>query len=139
MEEKDQTFTAEQVLGIAFTAAGAATGPLLRDHPHYVFPSERVSAAVADVVREHGIDPEDHQGYVVPPLPVDVDDAVHKTTIAAYLDSTIRYWRRVRDGQEPPPNDDVTHAVAVAYVDAYQSARSSLLGSTLEVETAVGG
>ena len=36
--------------GLVYEAAGAATRPLLEDHPHYVFPSERVSEAVQYVI-----------------------------------------------------------------------------------------
>ena len=39
---------------LVFEAAGAATGPLLEDNPNYTFPSERVSARVMNVMKEHG-------------------------------------------------------------------------------------
>ena len=40
---------------IIFQAAGAATMPLLMDHPDYVFPSERVTEAVNKVLATFGI------------------------------------------------------------------------------------
>ncbi len=40
---------------IIFQAAGAATAPLLEDHPKYVFPSERVKEAVENVCESFGI------------------------------------------------------------------------------------
>lgn len=61
-------------------------------------------------------------------------DMLAATAIAAYLDPTIRYWRRVRDGQEAPPEGmEGNSGLAVAYVDAFQSARVSILGSTLDI------
>lgn len=59
----EQFLTNKQVAQIAFEAAGAATAPLLQDHPHYVFPSERVSAGVDRVLLEHGIDVTHLEGY----------------------------------------------------------------------------
>ena len=44
----------EKVREIVYQAAGAATRPLLEDHPNYVFPSERVSEAVGYVCRSSG-------------------------------------------------------------------------------------
>lgn len=46
------TMTQEELLGLVFEAAGAATGPLMRDHPDYVFPSEEVAEAVTRVIEE---------------------------------------------------------------------------------------
>lgn len=40
---------------VAYQAAGAATRPLMEDHPDYVFPSERVSDAVAELLSDFGI------------------------------------------------------------------------------------
>lgn len=40
---------------VAYQAAGAATRPLLEDHPDYVFPSERVADAVAELLKDFGI------------------------------------------------------------------------------------
>jgi hypothetical protein len=40
---------------IIFQAAGAATRPLLEDHPNYVFPSERVVEAIDYVCADFGI------------------------------------------------------------------------------------
>lgn len=57
------TMTTEELCGLVFEAAGAATGPLLEDHPDYVFPSERVSERVALVLLEHGIDVRQVVGY----------------------------------------------------------------------------
>jgi hypothetical protein len=49
------TFKVEDFWRIVFECAGAATGPLLQDHPDYVFPSERVSEAVVNCLATHGI------------------------------------------------------------------------------------
>lgn len=51
------SFRAEEVVTIVYTAAGAATAPLLHDHPGYVFPSERVTEHVNAVLAERGIVP----------------------------------------------------------------------------------
>ena len=40
---------------VAYQAAGAATRPLLEDHPDYVFPAERVRDAVAGLLSDFGI------------------------------------------------------------------------------------
>lgn len=40
---------------VAYQAAGAATRPLLEDHPDYVFPAERVRDAVAELLSDFGI------------------------------------------------------------------------------------
>lgn len=40
---------------VAYQAAGAATRPLMEDHPDYVFPSERVRDAVAELLKDFGI------------------------------------------------------------------------------------
>lgn len=48
-------FSPERVVEIAFQCAGAATRPLLEDHPSYVFPSERVAAAVTYCLADFGI------------------------------------------------------------------------------------
>lgn len=40
---------------LVFVAAGAATAPLLQDHPTYEFPSERVSEGVEHVLDEWGL------------------------------------------------------------------------------------
>jgi hypothetical protein len=61
-----QRWTPEQIARLAFLAGGAATAPLLADHPSYVFPAERVAARIGDVLREHGIEPNDVPGYNVP-------------------------------------------------------------------------
>lgn len=42
---------------VAYQAAGAATRPLLEDHPDYVFPAERVRDAVAALLAEFDIPP----------------------------------------------------------------------------------
>jgi hypothetical protein len=46
---------AEKIRELVFQAAGAATGPLLQDHPDYVFPSDRVAEAVERVCAEFGV------------------------------------------------------------------------------------
>lgn len=48
----ERTFTKEEMVKLAFTAGGAATAPLMHDHPDYVFPSERVMESVMAVLRE---------------------------------------------------------------------------------------
>lgn len=50
----------EKLREIIFQAAGAATGPLLEDHPGYIFPAERVSEAVEEVCKKFGIPKEGH-------------------------------------------------------------------------------
>lgn len=45
----------EKLHEIIFQAAGAATLPLLEDHPGYIFPSERVKEAVEEVCSQFGI------------------------------------------------------------------------------------
>lgn len=58
------TMTREELLGLVYEAAGAATGPLMRDHPDYVFPAEEVSEAVARVIEEKtDIKVSEVQGY----------------------------------------------------------------------------
>lgn len=42
--------TVEKLRELVYQAAGAATVPLLEDHPRYVFPSERVQEAVEHVL-----------------------------------------------------------------------------------------
>lgn len=48
----------EKLREIIFQAAGAATQPLLEDHPDYIFPSDRVAAAVEEVCESFGIPKE---------------------------------------------------------------------------------
>jgi len=48
----------EKLREIIFQAAGAATRPLLEDHPDYVFPSERVIEAIEYVCADFGIPKE---------------------------------------------------------------------------------
>lgn len=48
----------EKLREIIFQASGAATRPLLEDHPDYVFPSERVSEAVEYVCDQFGLGKE---------------------------------------------------------------------------------
>lgn len=48
--------------GLVFECAGAATAPLLQDHPDYVFPSERVAAAVRACMADNGFT-HPPQGY----------------------------------------------------------------------------
>lgn len=45
----------EKLREIIFQTAGAANRPLLEDHPHYIFPSQRVVEAVEDVCEKFGI------------------------------------------------------------------------------------
>lgn len=64
------TMEARDLAELAYTAAGAATGPLLADHPGYVFPSEKVSERVAEAFFEAtGLDVSQIPGYAgVPPV-----------------------------------------------------------------------
>lgn len=48
----------EKLREIIFQAAGAATRPLLEDHPEYIFPSERVNEAIEQVCSDFGISKE---------------------------------------------------------------------------------
>lgn len=58
------TMSEEELLELVFTAAGAATAPLMADHPGYVFPSEQVSGAVVRVIEEKtDITVSDVEGY----------------------------------------------------------------------------
>lgn len=50
----------EKLREIIFQAAGAATRPLLEDHPGYIFPSDRVAEAVEEVCKKFGIPKEGH-------------------------------------------------------------------------------
>lgn len=52
----------EKLREIIFQAAGAATRPLLEDHPDYVFPSDRVTEAVEEICSQFGIPKENHNG-----------------------------------------------------------------------------
>lgn len=53
----------EWLTEVAYQAAGAATRPLMEDHPDYVFPSERVSEAVAELLRDFNIEvPDSYPG-----------------------------------------------------------------------------
>ena len=60
--EEQKRDIGEKVREIVYQAAGAATRPLLEDHPDYVFPSERVSEAVGYVCSEFGIPPYPTEG-----------------------------------------------------------------------------
>lgn len=44
--------TSEQLRELVFQAAGAATAPLMADHPDYEFPSQRVEDAVNSVLKQ---------------------------------------------------------------------------------------
>lgn len=47
---------ADKIREVVFQAAGAATAPLLEDHPDYEFPSERVAANVERVLADFGLE-----------------------------------------------------------------------------------
>lgn len=47
----------EKLHELLFQVAGAATTPLLQDHPDYEFPSERVIAHVNEVLADFGVPP----------------------------------------------------------------------------------
>lgn len=113
----------DQLRELAFQAGGAATGPLMEDHPDYVFPSERVSENVAAVLAEHKprFEPEG-----APSLSVQ--------EVKTYLDESIRFWRGLRAGTvepHPPLTADEAKEKAPQYIDALQSVRVSLLGRQL--------
>jgi hypothetical protein len=56
--------SAEQLAEFAFFTTGAATGPLLRDNPGYVFPSEEVSQLVRECLQSRfGFDVAELEGY----------------------------------------------------------------------------
>lgn len=44
----------DELWRLVFECAGAATRPLLEDHPDYVFPAERVADAVREVMEREG-------------------------------------------------------------------------------------
>jgi hypothetical protein len=79
--------------GLVHEAAGAATAPLMRDHPHYVFPDQEVSEAVRNVLRDHGFD-EPPQGYAngkvsVPVIATAADAERIRDRILEALDSEV--------------------------------------------------
>jgi hypothetical protein len=45
----------EKLRELIYMAAGAATAPVMIDHPDYVFPSERVQEAVEQICENFGI------------------------------------------------------------------------------------
>lgn len=51
------TMDLHRLTTFAYTVAGAATGPLLVDNPNYIFPSERVSKRVKEVMADFGLVP----------------------------------------------------------------------------------
>ena len=55
------------------------------------------------------------------------DDNPDRDAVRDYLDDTIRYWRDQRD----QAREDATYRMAIDYVDAFQSVRTSLLGELL--------
>jgi hypothetical protein len=55
MENKN---VVELLREMMFQAGGAATRPLLEDHPHYIFPSDRVRDAVEEVCISFGLPKE---------------------------------------------------------------------------------
>lgn len=61
--EKRLDLSYEEVCGLAFSAAGAASVPFMRDHPHYVMPTEEISEGVAKVLADRGIDLQRIHGY----------------------------------------------------------------------------
>lgn len=70
----------EHLHGLVYQAAGAATAPLMRDHPGYVFPSSEVGAAVGAVLAEFGIPeivgyPRDGGALEIDPPPVNPPEA----------------------------------------------------------------
>lgn len=150
-----QLVTRETLAGIAFEAAGAGTAPLMADHPDYVFPAEQVADRVRGVLAMRGIDVTELHGYAGRGPHEQVLRAAHDagrllpftdpevvTAIATYLDGAIREWRQSRDTAtaETGPEDEreartARIAMADSYVDAFQSARVSLIGSLLPPDT----
>lgn len=55
----EDTFALERgdVWELAFQVGGAATGPLLADHPDYTFPAERVGSHIREVLERRGYGP----------------------------------------------------------------------------------
>jgi hypothetical protein len=53
--------------------------------------------------------------------------------VRGYFDMAIRAWRQTRDTS----TDEVERAMAVHYIDAFQSARMSLFGDLLQTEEPV--
>lgn len=58
-EGAERRYSADEVRAIAYQTAGAATVPLLEDHPNYVFPSERVKEQVESMLGHHGLRAEE--------------------------------------------------------------------------------
>lgn len=54
----------EKIREIIFQAAGAATRPLLEDHPNYIFPSDRVAEAVEEICSQFGIPKENNNASI---------------------------------------------------------------------------
>jgi hypothetical protein len=50
------TWTKEEVIEIAYQAAGAGTAPFMKELPDYVMPTEDVSAGVRSVLKSFGIE-----------------------------------------------------------------------------------
>lgn len=62
--DKTVTLTFREVCELAFTAAGSASVPFMRDHPSYVMPSEEIRDSVNQVIRDLvGIEPTAIRGY----------------------------------------------------------------------------
>lgn len=60
-------------------------------------------------------------------------EEVTRESVQEYLDGVIEYWRRVRDDPEERLFEAATPRAHLApiYIDAFQAARSSLLGEVL--------
>ncbi len=52
---------------------------------------------------------------------------IDNTTVQQYIDKMITHWRKVKDNPKAKHNE-----IAVYYIDAFQSARISLLGELLD-------
>lgn len=143
----------EQISQLAYTAGGAATAPLMQDHPDYVFPDQRVAAGVEAVIADlkpglQSVPREEGDTTVLGPEIFAAADgsvicwrgenyvrqALGEEAVRTYLDSSIRFWRGLRDGTvEPtaPLTAEEAKQKAPQYIDAYQAARVSLLGRHL--------
>lgn len=89
------TMTEERIWGIAFAAAGTASTPFMRDHPHYVMPSDEIKEGVTTVLAEMGFtDPP--VGYGPPPPP-------HLAPVPDQTDAAIEAREHTRRRMEGKP------------------------------------
>jgi hypothetical protein len=86
-----------ELMSLVWTCAGAATAPLLQENPDYVFPSEKVNAAVTSLWMEHGLPhPDQIVGTLGPPEGPDDSHNVLKRTEPERAERDRKYgtpWR----------------------------------------------